>query len=637
MLPEDRAGRWYEAWRRRRSSCLQDLAALRTSLTGESLAILELAQRLAASEDLSEHANADVEDLVDCVNALGGHAPVLLHRPVCNALTALRMAAQEVLAAQTGMSRPSVQPRLPAPHPTALGFECVIVVGEDPEMPVLVEEFVRMDGPVSRSARTLEEALEILRPLHAGTALVVVNLTLASGAGTGPHGLVVARESRRHHHAVLLVTAAADYLHYWQRLKEAGITGHDVIVKTNSNFADRLRRRISQIVSPAPLPIRYDENTGHVVWIGDIEITDLEAQETLVLLAMRNTWRTAEAVSDACWDTDLQPRPRSVPPLISTLRRKLTAALVNADSAHAQRLVIETRRRDGSPAQYRLAPWLAWVESPEPAGAARTLPPVLVIEDDRYWAEWVVECLGELGWPVSVAGTPAEARQALDDGETPILIVDLGLPDQTTGETDLRVGVRLVEEIAARRPGVRVIVLSAHGGRDSLRLRLFEAGVRTIDVLAKTVARDETRALLFASIQRAADEMRRGIRRPAETQAVHRLTRIERSRIEVDGHMVTRLSPREADVVEILISRPNIPVKAEVIEDSCYPRSGTMNKVHQTFKRLRQKIDHSVGEMGVGASVFRTPHRGARTTYELHGIVTNLVNEAECFSSRNPA
>ena len=52
-----------------------------------------------------------------------------------------------------------------------------------------------------------------------------------------------------------------------------------------------------------------------------------------------------------------------------------------------------------------------------------------------------------------------------------------------------------------------------------------------------------------------------------------------------------------------------------------------MNKVHQTFKRLRQKIDHAVGEIGVGASVLRTPHRGARTTYELHGVVTDLVNE----------
>jgi hypothetical protein len=107
---------------------------------------------------------------------------------------------------------------------------------------------------------------------------------------------------------------------------------------------------------------------------------------------------------------------------------------------------------------------------------------------------------------------------------------------------------------------------------------------------------------------------------------VHRVKRVERGRIEVDGHAVGKLSPREAAVLDVLIGRPNVPVMADVLEDRCYPRSGTKNKVHQTFKRLRQKIDRGVGQPGVGASVFRTPHRGARPTYELRGVVTDLVD-----------
>jgi hypothetical protein len=87
-------------------------------------------------------------------------------------------------------------------------------------------------------------------------------------------------------------------------------------------------------------------------------------------------------------------------------------------------------------------------------------------------------------------------------------------------------------------------------------------------------------------------------------------------------------------VVEVLIGRPNLPVKAEVLEDRCYPRArgrsgadpSPMNKVHQTFKRLRQKIDREVGGEDVGTSVIRTPHRGARTTYELHGLVVDRVS-----------
>lgn len=66
-------------------------------------------------------------------------------------------------------------------------------------------------------------------------------------------------------------------------------------------------------------------------------------------------------------------------------------------------------------------------------------------------------------------------------------------------------------------------------------------------------------------------------------------------------------------------------ITADVLEDRCYPRSGTKNKLHQTVKRLRKKIDCVVDQDEVGESVVRTPHRGARTTYELHGLVIDLT------------
>jgi DNA-binding response OmpR family regulator len=636
---EERASRWRAVWEERRRLCLAGVGGLRASLPPEALAILDEALALAAREDPTEHAEANVDDLVARVNALPGQAPLLLHRPVCNALTALRIAAQEVVAARAGeaplAALPSRRPPLP-PRRTPSDFAWFLVAGEDGELVELVEECRRDLGgsqPVLRAA-TLEEARRVLREPRDGAALVVANLTLASAGGPGPHGLAVTSEARRRHHAVLLVTAAADYLHYWQHLPEVGLTGHDVIVKTRWDFADRLRARIAAIARPPQAPISYEEDTGHVVWIGGVEVADLESQETLVLRALDGTWRTAQAIADACWDTDLQPKPASVPPLISTLRRKLTAALVRADSPYAQRELISSRRRDGLPAQYRLASWLGWVEPPEPAGAAFALPPVLVVEDDPDWADWVVSCLRELRWPASVVTTDAEARAALEGDETPILVVDLGLPDLATGLPDHEVGLRLVEDLADRRHDVRVIVLSAYGDRDSLRSRLFESGVRTVDVLHKAADRDERRAVLLASLHRAVDEMARGVARPRdaaanEALAVHYLVRVDRRTIEVDGRRI-RLSAGEAAVVDVLIDRPNVPVKAELLEDRCYPRPGRggvdsspMNKVHQTVKRLRQKIDRELGAAGAGMSVLRTPHRGARTTYELYGLVVD--------------
>jgi hypothetical protein len=50
-----------------------------------------------------------------------------------------------------------------------------------------------------------------------------------------------------------------------------------------------------------------------------------------------------------------------------------------------------------------------------------------------------------------------------------------------------------------------------------------------------------------------------------------------------------------------------------------------LNKVHSTVRRLRRKIDCAAGAAGIGQSVIRTPHMGARTTYQLHGVVTDDV------------
>jgi DNA-binding response OmpR family regulator len=638
MSGEARAERWRRAWAERRRRCLErELPGLPDALDAEARAIVEEARRIVEVDDPAFHAGLDVRDVVDRVNALAGDAPVLLHRPVCNALTALRNAAQELLAARAGAA---ALPRLDAGRGGARGVApdpgggpgCsrFLVVGDDPELRELVAECERdlaIPHP-TRAEATLESALEALGEPAAGAVLVVVNLTLDSAAGRGPHGLQVAREARRRRHHALLLTAAGDYLHYWPRLGAAGLTGHDVIVKTRRDFADRLRDRIREMARPAPVGLSFVADTDHVVRIGEVEVTELEAQEAITLRCLDGSWRTAGAIVDRCRRSDLCPERRNIPPLISALRHKLRAALMQAESDLAQRALIENRVRDSVGAEYRLAPWLRWVEAPARTGPARTLPPLLVIEDEPHWAGWVVGCLEELGWPAAVAASAAEARAAMDSRAAPVLVVDLGLPDPATGRPDHREGVRLIEELAAARPGLRVVVLSVHGHRDSLRSRLFEAGVPAIDVLDKSAPLEERRAVLLAALQRAADGMQRGVRRVQQPAPVHRVERAEDGALVIDGCPISTLSPREAAVLGVLIARANEPVPAAHLEALCYPErspweEGGRNRVHQTLKRLRRKIDHDVGRPGVAAAVLRTPHRGTHTTYELHGVITN--------------
>jgi DNA-binding response OmpR family regulator len=631
MRAEDRPPRWREVWEQRRVRCVRqdELDDVRSALPREAIQILDETRALAAIDDPQAHADADVEGLIDRVNALGGSAPVLLHGVVSNGLSMLRIAAQELLAARA--------PGSPSLPPTArrrsARLSWFVVVGEEAELVELATECsvsLAWQPPV-RVARTLEDGLDLLRTRE-GTGVVITGLILRSDAGRGDHGLQLAAEARRRRHAVVLVTAASDYLPYWPRLASVGLTGHDVVIKSRRDFSARLRRRLREIAEPDLLRLSYDES-DHMVWIGDVEVAGLEAQEALVLHALDTTWRNAEKVADACREPDLAPTPGSVPPLISTLRRKLAIAMVEAESPHAPHEVIESRRGEGQPTQYRLAPWLRWDDPPDSSGAAGDLPPVVVLEDDRDWGRWVVSWLGELGWRATMAETTEEVWRALAADGPGMLIADLALRDPTTGQPDPDVGISLIEEMAQRHKGVRVVVLTAFGRSDKLLARLFHAGVRTIDVVDKAADADRWRAIVLSSLQRLTDEARRGVRRGREAGEVHRLVRVDLTHVEVDGHPMA-LSAREAELLAAMIKRPNLPIKAELLEQDCFPpgvRAGSsagysqMNKVHQAVKRLRRKIDAAVGRRGVGAALIRTPNRGTRTTYELSGLVTDLV------------
>jgi DNA-binding response OmpR family regulator len=640
VTDEDPVVRWSVTWERTRQRLVRQdrvLPEWRAEMPPEALAILDAVRALAEIADPTVHAAAPVTQFVDRVNRIGGPTPIWLHGPVCSDVCMLQLAASELLRARSGQSSgevPRAAPGRGAPRPY-VAFQWLLMAGVDEVVVGLVEEWARsLAAPLPVLVADTREAALARVTRRGECGIVVTNLTLRGGSGgLSAHGLEVATEARRHRHAALVLTAAADYIGYWPRLAGAGLTGHDVVIKTRRDFAARLRQRIREIAEPAALGVSYDEDTGHVMWIGDVQVAELEGQEALVLRALDDDWRSSQLVADACAETKLGPTPGSVPPLISTLRTKIMRALVEAESPYAQREVIQSRRRENWPTQYRLASWLRWQDPPEPGGAARELPPVLAIDDEPVWAEWVAGWLREWGWPATAFSTPEALRAALAGSAAPVLVADLALRDPALAEPDPEVGLRLVEEVSLGWPGTRVIVLSAFGDPDSVRARLFDAGVRTVDVIDKAGGRNECAAMLLASVHRATDEMRRGVRLAGVRAPLHRVVRRERCLIEVDGRPVARLTEREAAIVDELVNRAGIPVKADFLEAACFPAStrartgaayNPLNKVHSTVARLRRKIDVACGRPGVGESVVRTPHMGARTTYELHGIVRDL-------------
>ncbi len=84
--------------------------------------------------------------------------------------------------------------------------------------------------------------------------------------------------------------------------------------------------------------------------------------------------------------------------------------------------------------------------------------PIVLVVDDEALIRWSLsEGLTELGYVVRLAGSAAEARDALADcgAEPLVILLDLRLPDVSD--------LSFLREVRGIRPDAPVIVMTAHG------------------------------------------------------------------------------------------------------------------------------------------------------------------------------
>ena len=80
---------------------------------------------------------------------------------------------------------------------------------------------------------------------------------------------------------------------------------------------------------------------------------------------------------------------------------------------------------------------------------------ILLVEDEKVFAEAVRKHLERAGYKVSLAGTLAAARDGLKAGPPDLILLDMRLPDGA--------GLELLVEIGAAQSGPPVLVMSAYG------------------------------------------------------------------------------------------------------------------------------------------------------------------------------
>jgi two-component system, OmpR family, response regulator len=230
---------------------------------------------------------------------------------------------------------------------------------------------------------------------------------------------------------------------------------------------------------------------------------------------------------------------------------------------------------NGSARMYHPRDW-RFVAPGIQCGDKRQTMRLLIIEDDRDAADYLVKAFREVGHMADRAGDGEEGLQLALDGEYDVLIVDRMLPK--------RDGLSVIGALRAKSIETPVLILSALGQVDD-RVK----GLRTggDDYLAKPYAFSE----LLARVEALA--RRRGSR---GEETVYRVGDLELNRL---SHEVSRsgqevqLQPREFRLLEYLMRHAGQVVTRTMLLENVwdYHFDPQTNVIDVHISRLRSKID----------------------------------------------
>lgn len=201
---------------------------------------------------------------------------------------------------------------------------------------------------------------------------------------------------------------------------------------------------------------------------------------------------------------------------------------------------------------------------------------ILVVEDDKKIASFVVNGLKQSGYAVDHAGDGEDALFRAQTFAYDAAVVDIMLPRLD--------GLGLVQQLRAQGVRAPILFLSAKASVED-RVRGLQAGGD--DYLTKPFAFSELLARIQALIRRATQT-------PEPTRlAVGDLTLDLLAREARRGGELIELQPREFALLEYLMRHPNRPVTKTMILEHIFDYSfdPQTNVVDVLIHRLRRKVD----------------------------------------------
>lgn len=201
---------------------------------------------------------------------------------------------------------------------------------------------------------------------------------------------------------------------------------------------------------------------------------------------------------------------------------------------------------------------------------------LLVVEDDRTTADYIVKCLRQEGHVVDHVANGAEGFSLAIGGGHDLLVVDRMLPGLD--------GLSLVKALRAAKLTVPVIFLTAVGGVDD-RIEGLQSGGD--DYLVKPFAFGELSARIQALARRPKTAMQETVLVAGDLTMDLIRRKVTRGGVEID------LLPREFALLELLLRRKGRVQTRTMLLEAVWDISfdPQTNVVETHISRLRAKID----------------------------------------------
>ena len=201
---------------------------------------------------------------------------------------------------------------------------------------------------------------------------------------------------------------------------------------------------------------------------------------------------------------------------------------------------------------------------------------ILVIEDERQLAGHITRALSRHGHCLTAAYDGAEGLSAALREPPDLVLLDLNLPTLD--------GMSVLARLREAQCPARVLILTARGEVEN-RVKGLHAGAD--DYLAKPFSMDELAARVEALGRRSTSTAPADLLKVADLQMDVRHRRVVRA-----GRSIA-LSPREFDVLQVLMQEPGRPFSRTELCERVWQRDHEYDTrtVEIFITRLRKKID----------------------------------------------